>query len=177
MKNKSNDGILCDYCGDESRGDFIYYSFDFKRINVNDKGFTSELEALEHSVDLCERCTELFRQRLLDVAEKVPESPNRCDVSGGCFPKRNSSFLKCLISKVTVNISGQPYICASCDKSRQPSEGPCECGDGDKLIREAKVDVDPRYLELNFMEETFQKFKKHVNFIQGLGESEWTNQQ
>jgi len=174
MKNQNNDGIFCDYCGSEVKGDFIYYSFDFYEIKIMNK-FTRSSDATVMSVDLCEMCMELFRQRLLNVAGVVQQSPTRCDVTGKNFGTHDQVYYKCKISSVEVDLSGQPYLCAKCNKPRDPQAGPCECSsDARELIKIADVRQDDGYLELIFCSEIFAKFKKHVEYIGNLGEAEWS---
>jgi len=174
MKNQSEDGIFCDYCGDEIKGDFTYYSFDFYEVKITNK-FTRQSDHPIMSKDLCERCMELFRQRLLKVAGSVKESLTRCDVTGRDFGSHDQVYYKCRISKVNVNMSSQSYICDNCKQPRDPQEGPCDCiEDAAKLVKVADIDVDEQHLELLFCAEVFAKFKKHIDRLQNIGEAEWT---
>ena len=109
MRNSTDDGINCDFCGDEVKNDFIYYSFDFKPMQKNIVWHEGKDVVL--SADLCERCMELFRQRLLSVAGTTVQTATRCDVSG-CDCAADSLFYKCHITKVSVDISSQPYMCS-----------------------------------------------------------------
>jgi len=172
MKNDNGDGILCDYCGGESKGDFTYYSFDFVPVSIINK-FTHKKDICL-SADICDTCMELFRQRVLDIANKVPESPTRCDITGGNFGTNDQIFYQCNISSVAVELHSQPFVCNNCKKERDPQEGPCDCGDGAELVRDAKVEVDDKYLRLNFCEHIFGKFKAHIDYIHGLGDAEWS---
>ena len=174
MKNETNDGIFCDFCGDEAKGDFIYYSFDFHSVTIA-RQIARQSEQAVMSVDLCERCMELFRQRLLKVAEKVRQSSTRCDVTGKDFGNSDQTYYRCRISRVTVDVSNQQYVCEKCGNSRDPQEGPCECDpEAKRLTREAKVEFDDKYLDLNFCTEIYAKFRQHVEYVKGSGEAEWT---
>lgn len=171
MKNQTNDGVSCDYCADDAKNDFIYYSFDFYEVQTTDK--TSRLSSTaSYTADLCERCMELFRIRLRAVAETVVESLTRCDVTGAAC---SGQYYKCRISKVVVNLSGQQYVCSACNKPTDPQSEPCTCG-CDKLIRNASVGVDKEYLELNFSSEIFSKFVDHIKHTSELGDVEWAKQ-
>jgi DNA-directed RNA polymerase subunit RPC12/RpoP len=170
MKNQSNDGIDCDYCGSSAKLDFIYYSFDFYLVKVSNR-FSRQQDNIIMSADLCESCMELYRQRLLDVST-LHSVPLRCDVTGAEFTQPNFTYYKCKISRVAVDMSHQPYICSKCGKQQNPQDGPC-CG---VLHKNASVDVDGEYLEINFNPEMFEKFKQHIEYIQNIGENRWTNQ-
>ena len=80
MKNKDGDGIICSYCRNERKDDFIYYSFDFHQISFNKVPVRSR--NVVYTCDMCEQCMEAFNKRLLEVAKQVKQSPDRCDVTG-----------------------------------------------------------------------------------------------
>ena len=170
----NSESLGCDYCGDTVTGDFTYYSFDIKVVKKVRVGwFEDKISVL--SVDLCERCMELFRQRLLEVARVVTETPTRCDISGADC-SRDEKYYKCSISRVQVNMSGQQYICSKCNKPRNPQDGPCPCSeDAHTLAKEAKVDVDDSYVSLNISVAMYEQFSAHVQYIKGLGDNEWTS--
>ena len=171
MKNQTNDGLYCDYCGAEAKLDFTYYSFDFFEVKVVNH-FARKQDAPALSVDVCETCMELFRQRLLKVSELPPASV-RCDITGADFESNDLIYYKCIISRVRVDISHQPYTCA-CGKQKDPQDGPCDCG-ASTLTKNAELDIDDEYLELNFCSGIFNKFKSHTDHIQNLGDTEWTS--
>jgi len=167
-----NDALRCDFCADEVKGDFVYYSLDFKEVTIaNRMARESENECL--SADLCERCMELFRQRVIEIAKQIPESPSRCDVSGGDF-STELRFYRCYVSKVIVSTMGQSHVCVACGKPRQLQEGPCPCAEGSKLVLEAKVDADRKYLMLNFCEQMYNRFKEHLSSVAARGEAQWS---
>ena len=173
MKNDTNDGVYCDYCGDECKGDFTYYSFDFYRVVVSHQ-MARQAETAEASADICERCMELFRQRLIEIGQQSVETPTRCDVCGVDPGPVDRAFYKCKIASAKVNISNQLHACTTCNKPRDPQDGPCPCG-GTKLERRAAVVVDNEYVQLTFCEESLAKFNNHTQHIKGLGEAEWSN--
>jgi len=171
MKNPNNDGIYCDYCGKMTNGDFTYYSFDFyKVIRVNNRSRIDETVAL--SADLCEQCMELFRGRLRQVAASNCNFAVRCDVTGEDLS--HSEYYICKVACVVVNMTNQPYECAGCHAKRNPEDGPCPCFDGTKLVRIATVDVDDKYVELNFSLNIYNRFVDQLNRIHDIGEIEWT---
>jgi hypothetical protein len=172
MKNETSDGIFCDYCGDQLKGDFVYYSYDFNEIEIiNNLQRASQNNAL--SVDLCERCMELFRQRLLLVSKERVSTGIRCDITGENLGTTKNYYC-CRVSKVDVNISNQQYKCVECGKVHDPQDGPCTCKqDQCELRRDAKVDVDDQYVQLNFSSAIFDKFRRHIDYIKGIGDAEW----
>lgn len=174
MKNDTNDGIYCDYCGEQLTGDFTYYSFDFRRVHIANR-IRNKGREIEFSADVCGACTELFKKRLLDVGGIVGPSATRCDVSGLDMGPQDQTYYECTISKVDIDMQGQPYKCTKCGKPRDPQAGPCEqCDDTCRLIREAAVAVDKDHLELNFSNDMHDKFRARVEYIHGIGDSEWT---
>ena len=54
IPNKS--GVACDYCTDELVGKFVYYSFNYGRVDVStSKKYTTKLVE-ELSCDMCDKC-------------------------------------------------------------------------------------------------------------------------
>ena len=171
LLNKS--GIACDYCAFEFAADFTYYSFDFHQVDVREALCKHDDVIL--SVDMCYKCMELFKSRLVEVAAAVPESPLRCDITGKSLNGDGLYYL-CNIIKATVNTSSQPYVCSKCGSPRNPESGPCKCNPGGMaLIRKASVVADNNFASLNFSVEIFDKFKSHLDYIKKLGDTEWTN--
>jgi len=169
-----DDSLGCDYCGDVYRGDFVYYSFDFTRVDIGPHGVRRH-DSVELSADLCDKCMELFRKRLLDVDGVVKQHPFRCDVTGADV-KDDGAFYLCKVSRVVVNMENQPFRCEKCGKQRRPEDGPCDCGpDSLKLVKEAKVDVDADYVELNFSLDAFGQFRDHIDRVR-QGERSWVAQ-
>lgn len=166
MKNNTNDGIYCDYCGDEFKEDFIYYSLDFKQVEIGNS--YRELDNIIASHDICNKCMDLFRNRIIEISSKIPESPNRCDITGCSLTNK---FFRCYISEVDVNISSQPYVCNVCNK--KCDHNGCKC-EGSESVRNALVNVDSEYLTLNFCESIFNRFKGYVGNIMNIGDVEWT---
>jgi hypothetical protein len=173
MLNEHGDGCYCDYCGDQLRNDFIYYSLDFHEVKVANR-FKHTADDIMLSVDFCERCMELYRQRLKEIAKTCPETPSRCDVTGEDMGVGDNTFYQCKVSRVIVNLSSQPYTCVNCGKPREPREGPCDCDGLCSLQKKAKTDIDKDYVELNFSAMAYSKFLDHLTKLKEVGEAEWT---
>lgn len=171
MKNHVGNGIFCDYCGSETVDVFVYYSFDFIKVAMVNKNFLRVVDNDVCSIDICSNCIELFKKRLLQIANKIPEKPTRCDVTGKDF-SNDSVFYKCSISKVSVDVNKYVLICSSCNEELNDGDV-CKCG-SNEVFREAKVDVDDKYLELNFCSDIFAKFIAHVNYVKNIGDKAWT---
>lgn len=174
MKNDKGDGILCCYCGEEYKEDFTYYSLDFSRVNFIANVPTKSDDVIL-SCDLCERCMELFKQRIIQVADKIPQSIGRCDVTGEQnLDASNKSYYVCKVDKIVVQLSNKPYKCIKCDKDRSIQEGPCDCGSV-QFYKDADQDVDESHLDLNFSSDIFTEFRRHIEYIRNIGDEEWTN--
>ncbi len=172
MLNDTKDGIICDYCGAEHKGDFVYYSFDFKRNVVMNK-FRKEYE-LALSADVCESCMRLFTERLDDVSKIIVESEKRCDVTGEDMGIEDHEYYRCYVSKVVVDMNSQPYECTKCGKNRGINDGPCQdCDESSQLIRKADVNVDDSFVVLNFSQSIFDKFKSHIETLRKAGAEAW----
>lgn len=68
MQNKDKNGIICDICKTEYNKDFIYYSFDFRKIRVDT--YRPEIrsmlcERIVKSLDYCENCCEKVKDTIL----------------------------------------------------------------------------------------------------------------
>ena len=174
MLNRNGDGIVCDYCGSEHNGDFVYFSFDFKENKVIHK-FRREYKTVL-SADMCQECMRLYNDRLKQVADVVLESERRCDVTGADMGLVDHIYYRCYVARVTVSIENQPFKCLKCEKVRMPDDGPCEdCEENTKLKRDASLDVDHHHVVLNFSEQIFSDFKDHLERMKKSGTNEWTN--
>jgi hypothetical protein len=168
VKNRDNDGVICDYCSLEVRNDFTYYSFDFQEIQV----IQWRKQPGDHvfSADLCEECLKAYQERITKAY--VAPSPNRfsCDISGEVISQPDFKYYSCNVSKVAVSIS--PLRC-QCGQDRDPKDGPCPKCKSSQLQRGVDVKVDDAYLTINFSERTFNLFRQHIENNAKLGEAEW----
>lgn len=172
-----NGGSLsCDYCGLVVSIDFVYYSFDFRLVKVNNWVKNQSNEVI-FSVELCEGCMELYRERVKQAY--VPPAINRfsCDISGEVISVSSFEYYRCQVSRVEVALSATPYTCETCSKPRDPKAGPCDkCTAETKLLRNAEPKIDDRYLDINLSTATFDKFKKHIEYAK-TGVNEWSAHQ
>lgn len=161
MRNASGNGIICDYCGDEFHTDFIYYSFDFHKVQVTN-WIKRVMPSVELSADLCEDCMESYRERI--KAASTTPTPNQfnCDISGEIIQTPNFIYHRCLVSKATVTLSREPFRCPKCGKDCNPDDGPCKTCGPTVLQQKAQIEVDDKYLELNFSDGMYTKFVSHV---------------
>lgn len=172
MKKPEGDGIICDYCGCQAHTDFTYYSLDFARVQVNNKVRTQG--PVIASIDFCDTCMNLYRDRVKQAY--LPPVPNRftCDVSGEIVITPTFIYYRCLISKVEVNLSDAPFACTTCQQARALDDKPCEkCTPESKIVRSADPKVDDKYLELNFSAVMFDKFQAHLEHMK-TGATEWS---
>ena len=160
MINETKDGIICDYCGNEHKDDFIYYSVDIDKIEV-DRWIRSPKVRM-YSLDFCPECMQSWKDRLKKTYQPPKKNVFICDISGLIETKGEFTLYYCNVSKVTVDNSSQAYMCPQCRKPRKTSDGPCPCSSGNKLVREAKVDVDASHLEFNIGTYVFDLLLQHL---------------
>lgn len=176
MRNKEGDGIVCDYCSMQVRGDFTYYSLDIYNVSVT-RRIKDISQSPSVSVDFCESCMDLYREQIKKAYR--PPAPNQfsCDVSGEVIRADDFNYGRCLVSKVDVVLSSAQFKCNGCSKPRDPKEGPCsKCTGEFKLIKDADVSVDDKYLEFNFSNTMLGKFRDHLEKVKKIGASEWSAQ-
>lgn len=169
-----DNSLRCDYCNTIIKDDFVYYSFDFYLVDVinNVKNFSTDTVL---SVDFDEECMILYRERIKLAYAPPKTGMFRCDISGEAFGASNFKYYYCKVSKVAVSLTDQPYMCNTCNKAVDIKKVPCDkCTSETVVNRIAQVDVDNRYLELNFSETMFEKFQDHINFVKDRGDLQWT---
>lgn len=167
MLNKSNNGIICDYCSDGVDGDFVYYSFDFYCIDVVNR-VKQISNRVSLSVDLCEDCMEAYRDRVKKAYRPSISNTFNCDVSGNVVTAPTFTYYRCVITKVEVAISGRPYVCMSCGDPRSLEDGKCLKCPSETLIQRADIVTDDKYLELNMCDLVYGKFVEHITSRKGL---------
>lgn len=169
MQNNTGDGIICDLCGMQHSMDFVYYSFDFTQMNTTD--WSHSKTSTIFSADLCERCMGLYRERVKLTYEPPKPKRFKCEVTGESY---NGTFTwhHCMITKITVRMTGMPLICTVCSKSCLSDATSCQCG-CNILRRDADVNTYGEYLEINFGECAMQQFKERVQQTRELGVAEW----
>lgn len=169
MQNENKDGIYCDYCNKPVNGDFIYYSFDFRRCRYIG-GSISYDDDLCLTADLCSSCMKLYENRIIEIYSAPKPGQIRCDITGNSI-KSGVDFYKCFIAKVDVAISSGIYKCTECGKTLNVSNGPC-CN-GASAIREANVNVDDKFLDLIFDSQSYEEFKRHLDHVKTIGADGW----
>jgi hypothetical protein len=149
--------------------DFVYYSFDFTRMIVTG-GINSKGDVV-FTADVCERCMEGYKK--LVTAMYAPPKPGvfKCEITGEVF-SGNFIWHSCDVSKITVGMTGRPLICTKCSVALAADAKECKCGCS-ILRRDADVDVDKEYLEINFSDKALQKLIENVEKVRKLGALEW----
>ena len=142
MQTKDKTGIICDICNTEYNNDFTYFSLDFKNVqNINIPLYhISELPDSK-SIDVCTACFDSMSNQIIKI-NQVPFVVKRCDVSG---IKINGNYYYCVVSKIKVIMTGQPYKCLGCKTISQNGKE-CKCG-STKFIKLAITDVIKRHVE------------------------------
>lgn len=164
MQLAERDGIACDECGMTHKSDFTYYSLDFYQVNVTDNRSPSLDTILSSqivfSLDFCAQCVHKLQNTVVQNYNKSMSKARTirvghlCELSGQRLTG-SYTYYYCVIAKVVVKTSGQPYVCLKCQaKALQP--GKCgKCGNL-QAIRPAAVTIDKRYLEVTISEPIYK---------------------
>lgn len=163
MQIETKDGIKCDGCGMLQKGDFTYYSIDFKlaktkygnHFSLNDLQYADVVETL----DYCPKCTEKLKEHVVEVNGRATNRKTGlryCDLSGIDLMNQ-TIYYYAGITKAYVKHSGIHF---KCDKCGEPSANPekvCKCGHN-HFVKSAQVTTDPRYLEIFLSEKIMSDF-------------------
>jgi rRNA maturation protein Nop10 len=172
LKNRT--GIACDQCGAAYNNDFMYYSYDFRPITVaNNQRPTREMVLRANtifSLDVCTACNAAISDKIVRVyATKM--STNRqttdriwCELTGADL-KGNYNCYQCNITKVDVQISGQPNICASCQERTHKQDQPCEKCGSTSFVRPARTSIDDQFLEFRLSEPAYLEMRTKAETI------------
>jgi len=155
-------GIACDYCHSEINYDFVYYSWDFRRIRmVNNTRLTGNGDIIL-SIDICDRCMDIFKDRIR-VAYKPPSGNNiYCDISGAQIPLDNSEYYLCNVTEVKIKFSDAKLMCVKCNNPMVENQ-PCgKCGSLTADFK-ATINADDKYLEIVFSDRMFSMLQYSVN--------------
>ncbi len=130
----TKDGVRCDSCKIELKTSFVYYSLDFRQLNVSDDIIPSlEYESEpQFSLDLCGECYSTLAAGVRRWYKPVPHNrkwPNGivCE-SCGVATRGNYQVYHCVIDRVKVDIKSsqpttttsqivEPWICQECAKA------------------------------------------------------------
>jgi len=165
------DKLCCDYCGEILDGDFYYYSFDFKEINVQNMAVSVKDGIF--SADVCNDCMESYKQRVKQAYKPPDKDAIYCDISGEKL-SGNILYYLCIITRVDVRFSGKLYYCEVCKQNKKVSNIPCEeCPENHQLTRNADVKKDEEHFEFNFSKQMYDLFVNHVDIIKKRGIEEW----
>lgn len=166
MQTPDRSGIICDYCGMSHSNDFIYYSFDFRGASCHNNHKPS-LQLLHNldvigSYDICPSCFSSISKIVVNN-NKNPTNNFICEITGkklsGTF-----DYYYCVITKVKVQITGQPNICTQCQQKTFDTNVPCKCGNMN-FVRPALINTIMRFLEFSLSEEAFQGFRNKAEQV------------
>lgn len=183
MQLKERDGIACDYCGTTYRNDFDYYSFDFHNVQVHEN-IRMPIENILStniifSVDVCTACFDQFRTRVVENYKKAmshkrrAQQPLVCDWTGriltGTF-----EYYYCVVTSVSVRLTGQPNVCVNCGTKTFEEDKPCKKCKGVDFSRPAQITSNDRFLELTLSEEAYNHFVDKAKSIRKVA-GEWSS--
>lgn len=187
MQLKDRDGIACDQCGTTYKTDFLYYSFDFRLVPVQENRRPNIQQILNmqstFSLDICVQCFEEIKQKVVEnyssiMTANVKHRERRqvgvvCELTGvkqtGTF-----NYYHCNVVRVEVQMSGQPNVCVGCKKQTLDSDTPCSCG-GTNFIRLAATKTDDRHVEINLSEAAFRGMVDKAESMRKVA-GEWQTQ-
>lgn len=184
MQLKERDGIACDYCGMKYRNDFIYYSFDFHHVYVNENIRPPINHILRSpvmlSLDVCTSCFDTFRTKIVNNY-KNQMSPKRgggkslvCDWTGeilvGTF-----EYYYCNVTKASVRMNGQPNICVNCGFKTLDDQQACSKCNGTSFSKFAAIETNDRFLELIISNTAHNHFVDKLQEIRKVA-SEWSTE-
>lgn len=185
MQLKDKTGIACDRCGTTYKMDFEYYSFDFRLLTVtnNQRVALDDIfrSLITFSLDICTACFDMLSQQVVknyaitmspDVRKRgrrVP--PLICELCGKLL-SGTYNYYHCDVTKVKVQMTGQPNICVDCRQPTADEDKPCvKCG-GVNFVRLALTKTDDRFVEINICEETFKEMVAKAGTIRRIA-GEW----
>ena len=181
MQTIDKSGIICDYCGLTNTSDFIYYSFDFRAIQVNNNHIPN-LEMILNtgivvSYDICMSCYTQLSQKVVDNYKKIKpkqgakRNSSHCELTGNVLTG-TYDYYYCVVTKVNVHTTGQPNVCVDCQKTTLDVDKPCQCGSVN-FVRPALINTTKRFLEFSVCEEVIQTFRKKAETVRARP-SQWT---
>lgn len=83
----SKDGILCDWCGEQHKDVFVYYSVEGQEISVRTSRQFTQAGRRNLDLDLCPRCYQEWVERAREALSKLknPGVLPGCELSGVNF--------------------------------------------------------------------------------------------
>ncbi len=102
MQNNTKDGIICDICKTEYKTSFTYYSFDIRKIRV--ENHRPEIRAMLYerivkSLDYCENCCEKIKDIILS---HYRPTGTYCEITGRELSGKYNLYY-CVVDMITVN--------------------------------------------------------------------------
>lgn len=180
MQTPDRTGIICDKCFTSFHNDFVYYSYDLRKCSVfNNNRLDMAMvmsDPIIDSIDICTRCHGDIEARILstyqsNMTQRVQARKyDLCEWSGKKL-SGTYNYYYCVISKIDVRMSKQPYTCTNC-KHQQSDNKVCSKCNNNKFVKIANTNVTPRLLEALFSEESYSDFKKPSN----VQNTQWTTQ-
>jgi len=178
MQTKDKTGIICDFCALMNREEFLYYSLDFKKVEIFNDSYTGLeyiLRLPTHlSYDICSICFDEIKINVINNNANIQRGIF-CELSGvllhGTF-----IYYYCLVSKVDVKLSGQTSFCVECKSIASDKTQKCKkCGCA-KFITPAKVAADKRFFEFSLCQTELVKFKDKFEAVKlkEKAQGDWT---
>jgi len=166
MQLKERDGIACDQCGTSYRHDFVYYSFDFRQVDVIGNRKPS-LDSIFHqpiiaSIDVCSTCFNKISNDVIDNYNKILSPIRRtrvettCELSG-LVMAGNYAYYHINVTEVVVRVSDQFYMCIKCKNKIVDVKKQCSKCDGIEFSRPMSTKMTDRFVEINVCVDVYKK--------------------
>lgn len=160
----TKDGVACDECGVGSRHDFVYYSFDFRAVDVYNNRRPA-LDQILHqpiifSTDVCAACYHKHATAVVANYNKIISPQRRvrpeivCELSGAVLAG-TYTYYYAVVTKVTVRTTGQAR-CINCQTPTTNIQVPCVKCAGRSFQQVITTVPEPRHLEINLSEAMYK---------------------
>lgn len=188
MQLSDRSGICCDSCGITYKNDFVYYSFDFRLVDVYNNQRPSIDSILSFgivfSADICTNCFDGIKKTIVDNYAKImspkrlarPSSIIVCEMTGNKLAG-TYTYYYCVVSKANIKLSGQPNICVKCKTKTFDKNKPCVKCSGNEFIKMAAMNVDNRHVEIIMCQDAFKEFTTRAERVRmSTSTGQWTTE-
>ena len=156
------------------RNDFVYYSFDFRCVSIynNRKPPLNDIinSHIVFSSDICTSCFEPIKNNVLKHNSNSIKSIF-CEMTGNRLVG-NCECYYCVVSKISVKLSGQPFVCLKC-KSKTFEGGRCPKCNNTDFIKMAQMNVDDRFVEIMMCYDAYKEFLSKSEIVRKTA-GQWT---
>ena len=182
MQLAERDGIACDQCGMQCRQDFIYYSFDFRPVQV-EANYKMSLDTIlsghpVFSADICPTCFDKLKTKIINQYSKIMSAQRRTRIETYCELTGQTMvgtyiYYYVVVMKIDVKMTGQPSVCLNCKTTTFDDKKPCQKCQGNRYIRPAAVSAEERHVEFGISEDTYKRFTEAAGRVRQVA-GQWS---